>query len=297
MDPIKTLDVNVLLLAGPLLLGYMWGSCLYGALLVQFCLYYHQCKDPRGVKIFVWLLFVIETTFAAFSNIAAWNNFAKDWGNTDTLYSIDWSWKPLMPLNGFIALMAQSFYVWRIWSLTRNYWTCIIIECIAVMQCTVAFYIGIAAVSRKGVIQDLHSVNPMIILWLVSSAVCDLMITASIVCVLWRARVHSKFRSTSKVVMKLIWYTIETGVITSLVVILQLILWLTFATLNSRALIFGGSDSTIMSSVSLRWDVQSDGEKAPYHSSSLTTEDGNDVHEMVVSEACTVGLSRLEAYE
>ncbi len=26
--------------------------------------------------------------------------------------------------------MAQSFYVWRIWNLTRNYWTCIIIECV-----------------------------------------------------------------------------------------------------------------------------------------------------------------------
>ncbi|KAK0506642.1 hypothetical protein EDD18DRAFT_38940 [Armillaria luteobubalina] len=306
MDPIETSGMNVLLLAGPLLLGYMWGSCLYGVLLVQFCLYYHQCNDPRGVKIFVWLLFVVETTFAAFSNIAAWNNFGKDWGNTDTLYSIDWSWKPLTPLNGFIALMAQSFYVWRIWILTRNHWTCIIIECIAVMQCAVAFYLGITVVSRKGIIQDLHSVNPIISLWLLSSAACDLMITASIVSVLWRARANSKFRSTSKVVTKLIWYTIETGLITSLAVILQLTLWLTssqynfhficfftvgklysntlLATLNSRALIFGGSNSTIVSSVSLRWDVQSDGEKAPYYSSSLATESGNDVHEMVVSE-------------
>ncbi|KAK0245234.1 hypothetical protein EDD85DRAFT_11095 [Armillaria nabsnona] len=327
MAPVETSNVNVRLLAGPLLLGYMWGFCLYGVLLVQFYLYYLQCNNRREVKIFVWLLFVVETTFAAFSNIAAWNTFSKDWGNTDALYGIDWSGKPLMPLNGFIALMAQSFYVWRIWKLTRNYWTCIIIECIAVMQCTVAFYVGIAAVSRKGVIQDLRSENPMISLWLVSSAACDLMITASIVCVLWRARAHLKIRSTSKVVTKLIRYTIETGLITSLVVILQLILWLTFsqynfhficfltvgklysntllATLNSRALIFGGSDSTIVSSVSLRWDVQSDGEKTPNYPPSLTTESDDDVHEVVVLEdfgsdlgkETLAGINTLDAFD
>ncbi|KAK0197943.1 hypothetical protein F5146DRAFT_995559 [Armillaria mellea] len=302
MDPLETSGVNALLLLLTMSLqsrtvGYMWGSCLYGVLLVQF----------------LWLLFVVETTFAVFSNIAAWNNFGKNWGNTDTLYTIDWPWKPLMPLNGFIALMAQSFYVGRIWKLTRNYWTCIIIECIAVMQCTVAFYVGIAAISRKGVIQDLHSETPMISLWLISSAACDLMITASIVYFLWRARAHSKFGSTSKVITKLIWYTIETGLITSLAVILQLILWLTFsqynfhltcfftagklysntllATLNYRALIFGASDSTIVSSISLRWDVQSDAEKSHNPPLSLTTEGGDEVHEVVVSEMCTVDLS------
>ncbi|KAK0207884.1 hypothetical protein DFS33DRAFT_1379430 [Desarmillaria ectypa] len=296
MAPVEIPGVNVPLLTGPLLLGYMLGSCLYGALLVQFYLYYLQCNDQRRIKIFVWLLFVVETTFAVFSTIAAWNSFGKGWGNANALYGINWTWKPLTPLNGFIALMAQSFYVGRIWNLTRNYWTCIVIECIAVMQCVVAFYVGIAVVSRKGATEDLHGETPMISLWLASSAACDLMITASIVCVLWRVKTHLKFRSTLNVVTKLIWCTIETGLITSLVVILQLILWRTFsqyyfhlicfltigklysntllATLNFRALIFGGNDSTIVSSVSLRWDVESDGEKATNYPSSLTTEGG-----------------------
>lgn len=39
-----------------------------------------------------------------------------------------------------------------------------------------------------------------------------------------------------------------------------------------------------MSSVSLRWDVQSDGEKTPNHPPSLTTDGGDDVHEVVVLE-------------
>ncbi|KAK0446505.1 uncharacterized protein EV420DRAFT_1569663 [Desarmillaria tabescens] len=155
---------------------------------------------------------------------------------------------------------------------------------------------SIKAVSRKG-IMDLHSDTPMISLWLASSAACDLMITASIVYALCR----------STVITKLIRYTIETGLITSLAVIAQLILWLTFsqynfhltcflivgklysntllATLNCRTVIFGGRDNTTM------WDVRGDGGKTTNYSSSPITEDGGD-HEIAVCEEFSPDLGK-----
>ncbi|KAG7450892.1 uncharacterized protein BT62DRAFT_928181, partial [Guyanagaster necrorhizus] len=38
---------------------------------------------------------------------AAWYSFGKGWGNTDTIYDINWPWKPLTPLNDLIPAVAQ----------------------------------------------------------------------------------------------------------------------------------------------------------------------------------------------
>ncbi|KAK0201050.1 hypothetical protein DFS33DRAFT_1099023 [Desarmillaria ectypa] len=229
MAPVEVPGVNIPLLTGPLVLAYMWGYGLYGVLLVQLYIYHITFrKDKIGFKIFVWSLFLLETVFTIFTTIAAWHTFGTGWGDPDALTKIDVSWEPLPALNGFIAAMVQSFYVYRIWTLTKNAWLALVIE---------------AA-------------------WLSGSAVCDLLITASIVTILYRSKPKAVFSHTTNTVTRLIRYTVETGLLTSVVALCELILWLTnrqynfhfigflilgklysntlLATLNSRALMFSG---------------------------------------------------------
>ncbi|KAK0463048.1 uncharacterized protein EV420DRAFT_1732172 [Desarmillaria tabescens] len=244
MAPVEVPGVNVPLLTGPLALAYMWEYGLYGVLLVQLYIYHITFrKDKIGFKIFVWSLFLLETVFTICTTIAAWHTFGTGWGDPDTLTTIDVSWAPLPALNGFIGAMVQSFYVYRIWTLTKSAWLALTIEAVALMQCTLAFYYGIALSVRGRRISESYALTPSVSAWLSGSAACDILITASIVTII-------KTKS------------IETGLLTSVVALCELILWLTnrqynfhfigflilgklysntlLATLNSRALMFSG---------------------------------------------------------
>ncbi|KAJ7073333.1 hypothetical protein B0H15DRAFT_963841 [Mycena belliarum] len=121
----------------------MWSYGLYGMLVVQVYMYSEVFpKDRRGIKILVWSMFILETIFTIFTTIAAWNDYGRGWGDLQTLVVIDWSWSPLPGLNAILAGMAQSFYIWRIWSLMNALWLPIGIGCVMVMQVTTAFYFG-----------------------------------------------------------------------------------------------------------------------------------------------------------
>ncbi|PBK92498.1 hypothetical protein ARMGADRAFT_162318 [Armillaria gallica] len=243
----------------------MWGYGLYGVLLVQLYIYHITFRnDKNGFKIFVWSLFLLESVFTIFTTIAAWHTFGTGWGDPDALTTIDVAWEPLPALNGFIAAMVQSFYVYRIWTLTKNVWLALIIEAVALMQCTLAFYYGIAVSVRGRRIDELFALTPSISAWLSGSAACDVLITASLVTILYRSKPRAVFSDTTNHVTRLIRYTVETGLLTSVVAVCELILWLTnrqynfhfigfltlgklysntlLATLNSRALMFSGHE-------------------------------------------------------
>lgn len=106
---------------------------------------------------------MVETTFTVFMNIGAWNAYGPGWGDLTTLEYIDWSWKPLAELNslreyvfailqlyaettyGTVAVMAQSFYVWRIYRLTKSIWLPVLIQCVR-LTVTLVFPVPLAHV-------------------------------------------------------------------------------------------------------------------------------------------------------
>jgi len=262
MAALEIPGVNIPLLEGPLVLGYMWSYMLYGILIVQMYLYWINFpKDQVGIKIYVWFMFLLETIFTIFTTIAAWDQFGANWGDPQSLLVIDWSWEPLPSLNGLIAMMVQSFYIWRIFNLTRNVYIAILIECVSLMQCVMAWYFGITVSLEGRGVDKLFGLTSIISAWLVGAAVCDVLITVVIVFVLSRANKRTKFKQTTDAITRLIRFTVETGLITSFAAVVELILWLTtqhynihfigflvlgklysnalVATLNSRAAIFG----------------------------------------------------------
>ncbi|KAJ7160889.1 hypothetical protein C8R46DRAFT_1105850, partial [Mycena filopes] len=205
------------------------------------------------------------TLFTLFTTIAAWNQYGPGWGDTDTLIIIDWAWEPLPALNGVLAGMAQCFYIWRIWSLTKKIWLPIIIGMVMVTQVTVAFYYGIVvSVEGRGV-DKLFALTPEITLWLTATAATDVLITCSLVWIFSRQKKNTSFRRTSGVINRLIRYSVETGALTSAGALSEVILWLTLhqynihfifflilgklysnmlmATLNARAPLFRAGDS------------------------------------------------------
>lgn len=59
-------------------------------------------------------------------------------------------------------MMVQSFYVWRIYNLTRNIYIALFIESVSLMQCTLAFYYGIKVSIEGRGIDKLFALTPVI---------------------------------------------------------------------------------------------------------------------------------------
>ncbi|KAJ7187272.1 hypothetical protein C8R46DRAFT_1207231 [Mycena filopes] len=260
MAPVVVPGVNIPLLTGPLVLGYMLSYLFYGILIVQVYMYCELFpRERRAIKAVVFVMFTLETIFTFFTAIAAWNQYGPGWGDIDSILFIDWSWDPLPALNGTLAAIAQGFYIWRIWTLTKSIWMPIVIGFMAM-----SFYYGIATAVAGGSVEVLFSLSVEITLWLVGSAVADFLITVSLVWIfLSRKKTATEFERTSGVISKLIRFSVETGSVTSLVAITELVLWLTsghkwnihfifflllgklysnmlVATLNSRTRVFTG---------------------------------------------------------
>ncbi|KAF7319681.1 hypothetical protein MKEN_00749300 [Mycena kentingensis (nom. inval.)] len=245
MAPVVVPGVDLPLLTGPLVLGYMWGYGLYGAFVVQFYLYLQVFKTERvAIKVLVWATFVMETAFTVLCTVAAWNNYGPGWGDLDTLVVIDWSWQGLPPLNGFLAALAQSFYMWRIYRLTRRLYLPALIGCVStafwvdidllttcetkcmLTQLTAVLYYGISVSVDGHRFEQLNKYSMEITLWLVSASVSDLLIASSLVIILWRQRQRAQFQRTTEVIDRLIRYAIETGSLTSACAITEVVLWL-----------------------------------------------------------------------
>ncbi|KAK0203734.1 hypothetical protein DFS33DRAFT_827461 [Desarmillaria ectypa] len=227
MAPVEISGVDVPLFTGPLVLGYMWGYGLYGALLVQMYIYYTLfSSDELRLKMLVWSLFILETTFVFISTLTAWNTFGLGWGDTHTLFFLGTSFGALPVLSGIISFMTQNFYLWRIWTMKmRNLFIIIGIETVSLVQCIFAIYYGITLALHEGGVNEMIILSPFRITWLMGCALCDILITTTMVLVLHKEKKNSTFSSTSMALKRSIRYAVETGVITTVMAITEFILY------------------------------------------------------------------------
>ncbi|KAJ7187264.1 hypothetical protein C8R46DRAFT_1207223 [Mycena filopes] len=267
MAPVVIPGIDVPLLTGPLVLGYMWGCVLYGVLVVQLYIYSEAFpRDRPGIKAVVWTMFTLESVFTLFTNIAAWNQYGPGWGDPTSILFIDWAWGPLPALNGILAAICQSFYIWRIWGLTKSFVIPAFIGCIMLTQVTMSFYYGIVVSIQGRGVDKLFALSPEITVWLTASAACDVAITLALVWVFSRQKKRSNFEGTHGIINKLLRFSVETGFVTTLGAIVEVILWLTsrqwnihfifflvlgklysnmlMATLNARVPLFRGDPTT-----------------------------------------------------
>ncbi|KAJ8516087.1 hypothetical protein ONZ45_g6547 [Pleurotus djamor] len=214
------------LLMGPLALGYMFGCLIFGMLIVQIFWYHVNFpKDLLGIRIVVWASFFLSFGFTVISSAAAWGQFGRGWGVCDVLIYIDRSWASFPPVNGVLGMITEIFFAWRIYQLMNNPWLSLFISSLAVLQCAITFYFDIYVMLHGVTYEALLSRDPYIVVWLVSSLVCDLVITAAMLRILLKARHDSHFKPTLAMLSNVIKYTVEAGLITSVWAIVQLIVW------------------------------------------------------------------------
>ncbi|KAJ6569007.1 hypothetical protein B0H19DRAFT_1256696 [Mycena capillaripes] len=104
---------------------------------------------------------------------------------------------------------------------------CGLIVLLALMQSLCAIVNGI----REGVNSQLANFPSFAVavkIWLIGSAVCDVVIATTMITILARYRKMTPWKKTDTIITKLIYHTVETGAIPAIVAIVDMVLFLVY---------------------------------------------------------------------
>ncbi|KAF7320777.1 hypothetical protein HMN09_00164000 [Mycena chlorophos] len=214
---------DVRLSYGPLLVGVFFNMILFGVSATQQLSYVQSSnRDRPGVRILIWCIFFVLVANTALDMYMMYQPLILEYGAP--LYDLPTVFvsQPLSVV--LVGFPTQVFFIWRIYALSK-----IRIIPIAIFLCSLLSLAGgIWTTVMVPIVASFPNV-PLLYrsaeVWLISSAVTDLSIAASLAAIL---RGHKTgFRATDTLVDKLIRMTVQTGLITALCSVLDVVCFLT----------------------------------------------------------------------
>ncbi|GLB38883.1 hypothetical protein LshimejAT787_0600450 [Lyophyllum shimeji] len=216
---------SVQLLFGPMLIGVFFNMILYGILLVQMYTYYQLYKkDAPWIRFLVWYLFIIETANTAFDMFIMYEPLIIRYGSPDgtkffpTLFASE----PLVIVA--VSTPIQLFFAWRIMKLTKSIWIPIAIALFGVVSLGGGIWTGVKITIVKLFARKPELHNPALV-WFLSSCVADVLITGSLVYSLSKRR--TGFVATDDAISRLIRMTVQTGMLTALFAVGDVVFFMT----------------------------------------------------------------------
>ncbi|EKM82037.1 hypothetical protein AGABI1DRAFT_105410 [Agaricus bisporus var. burnettii JB137-S8] len=214
---------------GPMLIGTLLNVLLFGVMIAQVYIYYTSYRRDRLVlKLFVFTVFLADTVNSVLDIVYIYMCLIVHFGDTDYLKVTNWQFSSAPVLTGIIALMVQLFFAWRIQLLTRNWFLVAVVSMLSLASAICATVITwfVTVVPQFDRFQEFQGV---VIGWLSCAAAADILITTILV---WHLRMHKTgFKKSDIVVDRIIRMTVQTGLVTSVVAIVDLSLYLGIPTL------------------------------------------------------------------
>ncbi|KAG1751311.1 uncharacterized protein EDB91DRAFT_1104653 [Suillus paluster] len=180
---------NARLVIGPIQVCGLLTAALFGCFACQSYLYFTRfTSDHLALKATVAAVILIQLGHFVCVISTLWTMTVSTYGNPTQLSVLPLAVDLAVPLAGSTVFIVQTFYVFRLWKLTRNVFLCILCEMISVVAQTSTFVVTVFAVSRTNL--DAFGANQELEIELsfVSRAVCDLITTASTAWVLRKRR-------------------------------------------------------------------------------------------------------------
>ncbi|THV02235.1 hypothetical protein K435DRAFT_749762 [Dendrothele bispora CBS 962.96] len=229
LDPSSSPESFSALTDVPLFLGYIMSFMLQGILIVQIFIYYISFPmDPHYIKIIVAFVFLLECLWCFFATHAAgWSIIG--FGDLFDLMNI-WSFKALGPLCGLVELTVHGFYSWRIYQVKGHWCISIMVILLSILQCCAIFWSGTQPYPVLIIPIKEQKTLEILSIWLISSALCDVIIAITLMIMLPRASrllIKSRPRLILLKVMKVV---VETGLITAFSALMQLMFFFLFKT-------------------------------------------------------------------
>ncbi|KIK71048.1 hypothetical protein GYMLUDRAFT_254329 [Collybiopsis luxurians FD-317 M1] len=212
------------------LLGFAGNWFLFGCTCVQVYLYHLGFRnDGWRLKSLVYGLCIWDTaqTFTLTSTV--FDILASGWGNQAALERTGLIWLDIPIMSGVASAVVQCFYAWRIYALGRSIPLVLLIIALALMEGCAALALGIIIKTSIPTFAALQSNTYAVTsIWLLGSAACDILISASMLYLLTRARKITRYSRTDTLLSRIIKLTVGGGLLTTSIAIVDAILYLIF---------------------------------------------------------------------
>ncbi|KIK97252.1 hypothetical protein PAXRUDRAFT_825152 [Paxillus rubicundulus Ve08.2h10] len=213
-----------------------------GVLAVQSFVYFTRFADDRkAVKALVMVILFLETLITIFAFHGFWitsTYFVDEYPGVPTLTLSQslWSFFALGPITGLVTTLTQGFFCWRISIIRQSLLIPIGVMSLSLLQLASIIYLdmttalfpvntGSAYTSSGFVLYP--NISPFLVTWLGSSLICDLAIT---ICMTLSLRTSKqRLQNNKPSLAKLTRMTIETGLVTTLAALLELIIGTVFS--------------------------------------------------------------------
>ncbi|RDB18225.1 hypothetical protein Hypma_000575 [Hypsizygus marmoreus] len=231
------IPANIAFQTGPLLLGNLFSYGLLGVLCMQVYIYRISfSRDQLSLKLLVWVIFSVDIIIASLSTIDGWNTFGSGWGDLSVLAPINWRTAVLPILSGLVSFCVHVFFCWRMWVLRAFYVVPVVIFMASLAQWGLACFCGIYSLELG--IERISELEPFVLACLGVASFCDLLITVTMIQILFQSGSESAFKGTTSLTDKGIRLIVETGMAVCAIALLELVLFIIFPGNNIRYIPF-----------------------------------------------------------
>ncbi|KAJ7486616.1 hypothetical protein FB451DRAFT_1553891 [Mycena latifolia] len=261
---------------GAIEIGTMLSGVLFGLITSQIYVYFKTYpKDFRFTKGLVGTLWIVELLHTACIFDALYMYTVKGYGDPSSLIRFPMALDLTIILHGATVIIVQLFFTHRIskFAQQKHYLSAIAIFILLVRF--VAFIVsGVAATRMSALLEFMQSWKPLILFDLISCAATDVMMSAILVYQLTQRR-SNVYKSTLVIMDKLIMWSVETCVVTTVTTIAMMICFLTM----------GEKNFVWVGILLVQPKIFSNALLANLNSRSSLRDAGSDVHEMTPSSS------------
>ncbi|KAF9506661.1 hypothetical protein BS47DRAFT_1352550 [Hydnum rufescens UP504] len=221
MEIMKGALLNVF---GGTFFGNLLTAVCFGVLTIQISSYYHAFpNDGRPLKMVVGFLWALEGFQLACVTQSLYWWFVKNYHNPLALARATWEFAIYQISTVCASVTVQTFFAHRVYSLSANLYLGILVEVLVLLQ----FGFGAATAIRANILLSFELVVKectwLVVTWLATQAVADIVI-ATCMCLLLRRR-RTGFQKTDSIINRMALYTISTGLVTSILSCIVLVMF------------------------------------------------------------------------
>ncbi|TFK36158.1 hypothetical protein BDQ12DRAFT_687365 [Crucibulum laeve] len=207
-----------------MLIGAFLNAILYGVLVVQIFIYFQTYKkDSPWIKCFIFFLLIAETLNTGFDIGMMYEPLILKYATpaATTFFPFMLAADPIMTV--IISTPIQMFIAWRIRIISRANWLAVVICIFALISLGGGVWLTytVTVIRRFARKPELHWPA---LTWLAASAIADVIITVSLTVSLSKRK--TGFSGTDDAINKIIRLTVQTGLITAIFAILDVVCFL-----------------------------------------------------------------------
>ncbi|KAN0135363.1 hypothetical protein V8E53_006928 [Lactarius tabidus] len=209
---------------GAALIGFLVSTVLFGLTLGQTWLYYwyYWTKDRKALKIFIAFITILDTILTIITAYAMYWYLIPNFGNVAAGHK--WVLSVQANMTAISATAVELYYARRIYVVSQTIFPALVIVILCILGNVLGFYVAAKQLTTQVNVRY-KTLIAFGYLGMGETIVVDVLITAMMTWALYRKK--TGFARTDSVIMTLMAYTINTGLLTTILGTVMVILFIT----------------------------------------------------------------------